>query len=81
MVRQRADDLENEQSILVHLDLLSCLAHLADRMRMETPEIHEGTGIRLIEARHPLLALSFERKGARKQVVPLDPWNSGANPR
>ena len=71
MVRQRADDLENEQAILVHLDLLSCLAHLADRMRMETPEIHEGTGIRLINARHPLLAFSFERKGARKQVVPL----------
>ena len=70
-VRQKADDLENEQAILVHLDLLSCLAHLADRMRMEKPEIHDGTGIRLIEARHPLLALSFERKGARKQVVPL----------
>ena len=50
---------------------LSCLAHLADRMRMETPEIHEGTGIRLIQARHPLLALSFEKKGPRKQVVPL----------
>jgi DNA mismatch repair protein MutS2 len=71
MVRQRADDLENEQAILVHLDLLSCLAHLADRMRMETPEIHEGTGIRLIKARHPLLALSFEKKGPRKEVVPL----------
>jgi DNA mismatch repair protein MutS2 len=71
MVRQRADDLENEQAILVQLDLLSCLTHLADRMRMETPEIHEGTGIRLIEARHPLLALSFEKKGSRKEVVPL----------
>jgi DNA mismatch repair protein MutS2 len=71
MVRQRADDLENEQAILVHLDLLSSLSHLADRMRMETPEIHEGTEIRLVNACHPLLALSFERKGARKQVVPL----------
>jgi DNA mismatch repair protein MutS2 len=71
MVRQRADDLEKEQVILVHLDLLSCLAFLADRMRMETPEIHEGTEIRLIEARHPLLALSFEKKGPQKRVVPL----------
>jgi DNA mismatch repair protein MutS2 len=71
MVRQRADDLETEQATLVHLDLLTCLAFLADRMRMETPEIHEGTGIRLINARHPLLALSFEKKGPRKQVVPL----------
>ncbi len=72
MVRQKADEIENEQAILVHLDLLSCLAHLADRMRMETPEIHEGTGIHLINARHPLLSLSFEKKGPRKQVVPLN---------
>jgi DNA mismatch repair protein MutS2 len=71
MVRQKADEIENEQAILVHLDILSCLAHLADRMRMETPEIHEGTGIHLINARHPLLSLSFEKKGPRKQVVPL----------
>ena len=71
MVRQKADEIENEQAILVHLDLLCGLAHLADRMRMETPEIHEGTGIHLINARHPLLSLSFEKKGPRKQVVPL----------
>ena len=71
MVRQKADEIEKEQAILVQLDLLSCLAYLADRMRMETPEIHEGTGILLINARHPLLSLSFEKKGPRKQVVPL----------
>jgi DNA mismatch repair protein MutS2 len=71
MVRQRADDIETEQEILVHLDLLACLALLADRLRMETPEVHERTGIRLIKARHPLLALSFEKKGPQKEVVPL----------
>jgi len=71
LVRQRADDIETEQEILVHLDLLACLAHLADRLRMEIPEVHEGTGIRLIKARHPLLALSFEKKGLQKEVVPL----------
>ena len=71
MVRQRADEIETEQAILVHLDLLSCLAHLADRLHMETPEIDEKTGISLINARHPLLALSFEKKGPQKQVVPL----------
>ena len=67
MIRQRADDLEVEQEILVHLDLLSCLAHLADRLRMEPPEVHEGTGIRLVKARHPLLALSFAKKGPGKK--------------
>ncbi len=71
MVRQRADEIETEQEVLVHLDLLACLAHLADRLHMETPEVHEGGGIRLIKARHPLLALSFEKKGPQKQVVPL----------
>jgi DNA mismatch repair protein MutS2 len=71
MVRQRADEIETEQAILVHLDLLSCLTYLADRLHMETPEIDEKTGISLINARHPLLALSFEKKGSQKQVVPL----------
>jgi DNA mismatch repair protein MutS2 len=71
MVRQRADEIETEQEILVQIDLLACLAHLADRLHMETPEVHEGGGIRLIKARHPLLALSFEKKGPQKQVVPL----------
>lgn len=72
MIRKRADELEVEQGILVHLDLLACLAHLADRLRMEVPEVHEGKGIRLVQARHPLLSLSFEKKGSRKEVVPLD---------
>ncbi|MBA4392966.1 MAG: endonuclease MutS2 [Desulfobacca sp.] len=71
MIRKRADDLEKEQEILVHLDLLFCLAHLADRLHMETPEVQEGAGIRLIKARHPLLALSFAKKGTGKEVVPL----------
>ncbi len=71
MIRQRADDLEADQEILVHLDLLSCLADLADRLHMEPPEVHEGGTIRLVKARHPLLALSFERKGPGKEVVPL----------
>lgn len=72
MIRQRADALEADQKILVHLDLLSCLADLADRLRMEPPEVHEGREIRLARARHPLLTLSFEKKGPGKTVVPLD---------
>jgi DNA mismatch repair protein MutS2 len=72
MIRQRADELEREQETLVHLDLLSCLAYLADRLGMEIPEVHEGTGICLIKARHPLLALSLAKKGTGKEVVPLN---------
>jgi len=72
MIRRRADDLEKEQEILVHLDLLFCLAHLADRLRMETPEVHRGKDIRLIKARHPLLTLSFMKKGTGREVVPLN---------
>ncbi len=71
MVRQRAEEIEADQSILIHLDLLACLVFMADRMHMEIPEVQEKTGITLIQARHPLLSLSFEKKGARKQVVPL----------
>jgi DNA mismatch repair protein MutS2 len=72
MIRQRADDLEREQEVLVHLDLLFCLAHLADRLSMEMPEVHEGIAIRLIKARHPLLALSYKQKGTGRVVVPLN---------
>jgi DNA mismatch repair protein MutS2 len=72
MIRQRADALETDQKILVLLDFLSCLADLADRLHMEPPEVHEGTGIRLVKARHPLLSLSFEKKGPGKEVVPLN---------
>ena len=72
MIRQRADALEADQAILVHLDLLSCLADLADRLRMEPPVVHEETGIRLVKARHPLLSFSFEKKGPGKEVVPLN---------
>ena len=72
MIRQRADALEADQTILVHLDLLSCLADLADRLRMEPPVVHEETGIRLVNARHPLLSISFEKKGPGKEVVPLN---------
>jgi len=72
MIRERADDLEAEQDVLVHLDLLSCLVYLSDRLRMETPEVHEGTRIHLSRARHPLLSLSFAKKGSGKEVVPLN---------
>jgi DNA mismatch repair protein MutS2 len=71
MVRKRADEIEKELAILVHLDLLHGLAHMADRLKMERPEVREGNRIQLIKARHPLLAISFQAKGQRKTVVPL----------
>jgi DNA mismatch repair protein MutS2 len=72
MIRRKADFLETNQEILVKLDLLSCLADLADRLHMEPPEVHEGKEIRLVKARHPLLALSLKKKGPGKEVVPLN---------
>lgn len=70
-IGKKADELESEQGILVHLDLLSCLADLADRLRMENPEVHQGTGIRVVNGRHPLLTRSFIKRGLTKEVVPL----------
>ncbi|MEW6185724.1 MAG: endonuclease MutS2 [Thermodesulfobacteriota bacterium] len=71
MVRKRADEIEKELAILVHLDLLQGLAHMADRLKMERPEVREGNRIQLIKARHPLLAISFQTRGQQKTVVPL----------
>jgi DNA mismatch repair protein MutS2 len=70
-IRKRADDLDEELAVLIHLDMLQALALMADRLHMEPPQIVEENRIRLQNARHPLLALSFAKRREGKEVVPL----------
>ena len=71
-IRERADEIAAEFAVLVHLDMLNCIAQFADQLQMEVPEISESNAIRLVHARHPLLALSLKKVGSDRQVVPLD---------
>ena len=71
-VRGEADGIAREFSILVDLDALACIAYFSGPLSMSIPEINESGMLRLVQARHPLLALSFMRSGAGRRVVPLD---------
>ncbi|MDP2156343.1 MAG: endonuclease MutS2, partial [Nitrospirota bacterium] len=71
-IRSRADEIAAEFAVIVHLDMLNCIARFADQLHMEVPEISESNVIRLMHARHPLLALSLEKSGSDMKIVPLD---------
>ena len=71
-IRERADGIAAEFGVIVHLDKLNCIAQFADHLHMEVPEISDSNAIRLVHARHPLLALSLEKAGSDRKVVPLD---------
>lgn len=71
-IRTVADDMEAQCRIIVNLDLLNCIAGFADRLRMQNPMINDSGVIRLVDARHPLLALTYEKMERRQEVVPLD---------
>jgi len=72
VIRERADEIAAEFSIIVQLDMLNCIARFADELHMEVPEISGSNEIRLVNARHPLLSLSLEKTGMDRKVVPLD---------
>jgi len=66
-VRARMDDLRHDLEYLGDLDLACAKMKLSRRLRAIRPEIRETGGIRLVEARHPLL---FYRKP--DETVPID---------
>jgi DNA mismatch repair protein MutS2 len=71
-IRSKADEIAAEFGVIVHLDMLNCIVRFADQLHMELPEITEANTIRLVQARHPLLALSLEKAGSDRKIVPLD---------
>ena len=71
-IREITRELEVELRILITLDLLQALARLADRLRMEPPRINREGFFEVVQGRHPLLELSFQRHLAKTEVVPLD---------
>jgi DNA mismatch repair protein MutS2 len=78
-MRTVIDEIEGEFRTIVYLDMLNCIAKFADRLNMHMPSIHNSLEVILVQARHPLLQLSFDKKPTGLQVVPLDVELGGMN--
>ena len=72
VIREHADTIVSEFGIIVHLDMLNCIARFAEELQMHVPEISEERRIRIAGARHPLLTLSYRKVNREETVVPLD---------
>ena len=72
MIREDADTIAAEFSVIVHLDMLNCIARFAEELRMQVPEISAERRIMITGGRHPLLMLSYRKMGREGMVVPLD---------
>ncbi len=70
LVRRRIPDLIRNQRRLAELDGLAGVAVWARLYACELPRF--GTNLRLISARHPLLARQFQAENRQSQVVPLN---------
>ncbi len=71
-IRDTAAEMGVQYEIIVALDLLNCIAQFADELGMHSPLINDSDTIDLMDARHPLLMLAFQKTGRTGQVVPLD---------
>ena len=71
-VRESAEGIGAEYAVVVHLDLLNAISVLADKLRMEIPQVLASGGITLRGARHPLLLLALRKTAGPREVVPLD---------
>lgn len=70
-IREDSDQIEEQQAILIHLDLLNSIAVFANSIEAEVPRIGAGLPLRLKQARHPILLL-LQREGSLAKTVPLD---------
>ena len=69
-IRPYIDDLEENCSFLAEIDFIRAKALFGNRLGSIMPAVAETPHIRWINARHPLLTLSFARTAGR-EVVPL----------
>ncbi len=69
-IRPYIDDLETNMDFLAEIDFIRAKAQFGLRLHCIMPAIANAPHIRWINARHPLLTLSFARTSGR-EVVPL----------
>lgn len=69
-IRPYIDDLETNMEFLAEIDFIRAKAQFGLRLHSIMPAVADTPHIRWINARHPLLTLSFARTAGR-EVVPL----------
>ena len=69
-IRPYIDDLEDNFAFLAMIDFIRAKALFGNRLQCIKPAVADTPHIRWINARHPLLTLSFSRSTGR-EVVPL----------
>ncbi|MBE0680069.1 MAG: Smr/MutS family protein [Bacteroidales bacterium] len=69
-IRPYIDDLETNLAFLAEIDFIRTKAQFGLRLHSIMPAVADAPHIRWINARHPLLTLSFARTSGR-EVVPL----------
>jgi DNA mismatch repair protein MutS2 len=78
-IREHLEDIESQFETLVYVDALNSIACFAALLKMEIPAINDSGSINLVNGRHPLLALAFQKFGVSRQVVPLTVQLGGDN--
>lgn len=78
-IRAVVSEIEAEYRTMIYIDVLNSIALFADRFAMETPQINEQNIVNIVNARHPLLMLAFQKKNMPQQVIPLDVKLGGNN--
>ncbi len=71
-IREVIDAIENEFKIVVYVDALNCISLFAEMLNMQIPVVNNDNSINIVNARHPLLYLSFKKASYQKEVVPLN---------
>jgi len=71
-IRENLESIENEFKIVVYFDVLNCISLLAEKIKMEIPTLSFESVINIVNARHPLLYLSFIKTSYYREVVPLN---------
>ncbi len=78
-IRAVVSEIDAEYRTVVYIDVLNSIALFADRLGMEIPRINEQNTVNLMNARHPLLMLAFQKRDMPQQVIPLDVKLGGDN--
>lgn len=78
-IRSVISEIIAEYEIVVYIDALNAIAIFADLLKMQMPLINIQNKINLVNARHPLLMLAFQKKDIPQQVIPLDVKLGGDN--
>ncbi len=78
-IREHLEDIESQFETLVYVDVLNSVACFAALLKMEIPAINNTGFINLVNGRHPLLALTFQKHGSNRLVVPLTVQLGGDN--